>query len=285
MVAHERRRLLLLFSLNNCEHSRQVPTNDGVVIRVEGRVSISLAANEKPIGLVRAYGLTFSCSRRNLLHALPVNEQEAGCAGNRSFANHPSKLMSGELKNQRVTILATDGFDQPELTEPLEMLRRNGAAVDIISLHSGEIQGMQHKEKGAKARVDIALDQAKADNYTALVLPGGVANPDVLRTDLRAVRFVSQFVDFGKPIATICHGPWTLIEADAVRGRRMTSWPLLKTDLRSVGAEWVNEEVVVDQRLVTSQEADDLPAFCARMPEQLSGAGDSRLGEIRHPTQ
>jgi protease I len=220
------------------------------------------------------------------LHAVPVNEQEASCASNRSFANHLSKLMSGELKNQLVAILATDGFDQSELTEPIQMLRRNGPAVAIISLHSGENQGTQHKEKGAKARVYIALDQANADNYTALVLPGGVANPDVLRTDPRAVRFVSQFVDVGKqPIAANCHVPWTLIEADAVRGRRMTSWPSLKKDLGNAGAEWVDQEVVFDQGLVTSRKPDDLPAFCAKMLEQFSGAGDSRLGEIRHPTQ
>jgi protease I len=234
---------------------------------------------------VRAYGLTFSCSRRNLLHAVPVNEQEASCASNRSFANHLSKLMSGELKNQLVAILATDGFDQSELTEPIQMLRRNGPAVPIISLHSGENQGTQHKEKGAKARVYIALDQANADNYTALVLPGGVANPDVLRTDPRAVCFVRQFVDAKSPIAAICRAPWTLIEADAVRGRRLTSWPSLKRDLGNAGAKWVDKEVVVDQGLVTSRKPDSLPAFCARMLEQFSSAGDSRLGKNQHPTQ
>jgi protease I len=136
------------------------------------------------------------------------------------------------IENQQVAILATDGFES-ELTEPLEMLRRNGAEVDIISLHSGEIPSMQHREKGDKVRADIVLDQAKPDNDTALVLPRGVANPDVLRTDPRAVRFVRQFVDAKKPIAAICHAPWTLIGADAVRGRRMTSWPSLKTDLRN----------------------------------------------------
>jgi protease I len=167
---------------------------------------------------------------------------------NRPFANHPSRLMCGELKNQRVAILATDGFES-ELTEPLAMLRRNGAEVDIISLHSGEIPSMQHREKYDKVRADIALDQAKADNDTALVLPRGVATPDVLRTDPRAVRFVRQFVDAKQPIAAICHAPWTLIGADAVRGRRMTSWPSLKTDLRNSGTKWVDEEVVVDQGL------------------------------------
>src|ERR1700736_2319415 len=126
--------------------------------------------------------LTFSHPRRNLFHALPVNKQEAGCAGNRSFANHPSKLMSGESKNQRVAILLTDGFEESELTEPLEMLRRNGAEVDIISLRSGEIQGMQRKEKRNKVKLDIALDQGKADNYIALGLSEGLANTDALHT-------------------------------------------------------------------------------------------------------
>ena len=144
---------------------------------------------------------------------------------------------------------------------------------------------MQHREKGDKIRADIALDQAKADNDTALVLPRGVATPDVLRTDPRAVRFVRQFVDAKKPIAAICHAPWTLIAADAVRGRRMTSWPLLKTNLRNAGTKWVDEEVVVDQGLVTSGKPDDLPAFCAKILGRFGRAGDPRLGELRHPTQ
>jgi len=186
--------------------------------------------------------------------------------------------MCGELKNQRVAILATDGFES-ELTEPLEMLRRNGAEVDNISLHSGEIPGMQHREKGDKVRADIALDQAKADNDTALVLPRGAAN--VLRTDPCAVRFVRQFVDANKPIAATRRAPWTLIGT----GRRMTSWVSFKTELTNAGAEWVDEEVVVDEGLVTSRKPDDLPAFCAKILEQFSRAGDSRLGEIGRPTQ
>ena len=142
---------------------------------------------------------------------------------------------------------------------------------------------MQHREKGDKVRADIALDQAKADNDTALVLPRGAAN--VLRTDPCAVRFVRQFVDAKKPIAAICLAPWTLIGADAVRGRRMNSWPSLKMDLRNAGAEWVDEEVVVDQGFVTSQKPGDVLAFCAKMIEQFSRAGESRLGEIQYPTQ
>jgi protease I len=176
------------------------------------------------------------------------------------------------MEGLRVAVLATDGFEQSELTEPVEALRRSGAQVDVVSLENGEIQGMQHKEKGAKVRVDRTLDEAKAGDYIGLVLPGGVANPDALRTDERAVRFVRQFAEAKKPIAAICHGPWTLIEADAVRGKRMTSWPSLKTDLKNAGAEWVDREVVADRGLVTSRKPDDLPAFCKAMLAEFSEA-------------
>jgi protease I len=180
--------------------------------------------------------------------------------------------MPENLKDCRVAVLATDGFEQAELTEPVKALRQSGARVDIVSLHSGEIQGMKHKAKGGKVKVDLALDDAAADDYMALVLPGGVANPDELRIDPRAVRFVRHFFEARKPIAAICHGPWTLIEADAVRGKRVTSWPSLKTDLRNAGANWVDEEVVVDHGLVTSRKPDDLPAFCAKMLEEFGEA-------------
>jgi protease I len=180
--------------------------------------------------------------------------------------------MAEELRGQRVAVLATDGFEQSELTEPVKALRQCGAEVDIVSLKTGDIQGMRHSEKGDMVRVDRSLDEATANDYAALVLPGGVANPDTLRTDARAVRFVRQFFEMQKPIAAICHGPWTLIEADAVRGRKMTSWPSLKTDLTNAGAEWTDSEVVVDHGLVTSRKPDDLPAFCAKMLETF-GAG------------
>jgi protease I len=180
--------------------------------------------------------------------------------------------MAKGMEGQRIAILATDGFEQAELTEPAKALRQSGAQVDIISLKSGDIQGMQHKEKGDKIRVDRTLDEAKAGDYAGLVLPGGVANPDELRTDQRAVRFVRAFVDAKKPIAAICHGPWTLIEADAVRGKTVTSWPSLKTDLKNAGADWVDREVVADHGLITSRKPDDLAAFCAKMLEEFSEA-------------
>ncbi|HWD58301.1 MAG TPA: type 1 glutamine amidotransferase domain-containing protein [Stellaceae bacterium] len=180
--------------------------------------------------------------------------------------------MAKEMEGQRIAVLATDGFEQAELTEPVKALRQSGAQVDIVSLKSGEIQGMQHKDKGDKVRVDRTLDEAKAGDYAGLVLPGGVANPDELRADQRAVRFVRAFVEADKPIAAICHGPWTLIEADAVRGKRLTSWPSLKTDLKNAGAEWVDQEVVTDRGLVTSRKPDDLPAFCAKMLEEFAEA-------------
>lgn len=175
--------------------------------------------------------------------------------------------MSESLKNCRVAVLATDGFEQSELTEPVKVLRANGAEVDIVAPHSGEIQGMQHHEKGDKVAVSCTLDDTEPEGYEALVLPGGVANPDQLRTDPRAVRFVRHFLDARKPVAAICHGPWTLIEAHAVRGKRMTSWPSLKTDLQNAGADWVDQDVVVDHGLVTSRRPADLPAFCAKMLE------------------
>ncbi|HEV2676140.1 MAG TPA: type 1 glutamine amidotransferase domain-containing protein [Aliidongia sp.] len=177
--------------------------------------------------------------------------------------------MANELTGKRIAILATDGFEQSELTVPRQALIAAGATVEVVSLKPGEIQGMKHHDKGDKVTVDRVLDQADAGSYAALVLPGGVANPDTLRTDTGAVAFVRAFASSGKPIAAICHGPWTLIEADVVRGRTMTSWPSLKTDLRNAGAEWVDRDVVVDHGLVTSRKPDDLPAFCAKMIEEF----------------
>jgi len=166
-----------------------------------------------------------------------------------------------DIKSQRIAVLATDGFEQAELTEPVKALRAAGATVQIVSLKAGEIQGMKHHDKGDKTKVDLELSKAKATDFDALVLPGGVANPDTLRASKEAVAFVKSFVTAGKPIAAICHGPWTLIEADAVRGKKVTSWPSLHTDLKNAGANWVDQEVVVDGSLVTSRKPDDLPAF------------------------
>jgi protease I len=166
-----------------------------------------------------------------------------------------------DIKHKKIAVLATDGFEQVELTEPVKALRAEGAVVTIVSLKGGEIQGMNHHDKGDKTKVDKELSQVRADEFDALVLPGGVANPDTLRANKDAVAFVKHFVSSGKPISAICHGPWTLIEADAVRGKKVTSWPSLQTDLKNAGAHWVDQSVVVDGNLVTSRKPDDLKDF------------------------
>jgi protease I len=166
-----------------------------------------------------------------------------------------------DIKQKKIAVLATDGFEQVELTEPVKALRAEGAAVTIVSLRAGEIQGMNHHDKGDKIRVDLELAKADPADFDAIVLPGGVANPDTLRADKRAVAFIKHFTDAKKPVAAICHGPWTLIEADAVKGRKVTSWPSLQTDLKNAGANWVDQSVVVDGNLVTSRKPDDLKDF------------------------
>jgi protease I len=178
--------------------------------------------------------------------------------------------MAQNLDGKMIAILATDGFEQIELTDPLKALKQAGAQVEIVAPHGGTIQGMKHHDKGNKAKVDRTLDEATPDAYSAVVLPGGVANPDALRMSPEAVSFVRHFFDTKKPIAVICHGPWTLIEADAVRGITMTSWPSLKTDLTNAGARWVDQEVVVDQGIVSSRKPDDLAAFCRKMIEEFA---------------
>jgi protease I len=169
-----------------------------------------------------------------------------------------------------VAVLATDGFEQVELQKPVEALRQAGAQVEVVAPHGGEIQGFNHHDKGDKVRVDRELASASPDQYDAIVLPGGVINPDQLRLEPRAIDFVRAFAEARKPIAAICHGPWTLINAGAVRGKRMTSWPSLEADLENAGANWVDEQVVVDKGLVTSRKPDDLPAFCAKMIEEFA---------------
>ncbi len=170
-----------------------------------------------------------------------------------------------DIKHKKVAILATNGFEQSELTQPQKALREAGATVTVVSPQNDEIQGMEHDEKGHKLKVDLELAKARPEDFDALVLPGGVANPDKLRVDKDAVAFVRHFVTSGKPIAAICHGPWTLIEADAVRGKTMTSWPSLQTDLKNAGANWVDKSVVVDGALVTSRKPDDLADFNREM--------------------
>lgn len=178
--------------------------------------------------------------------------------------------MSQDLYGKKVAILATNGFEETELTDPLRALKEAGATVEVIAPQAGAIQGMRHKENGRQVQVDSVVSDVDADDYAALVLPGGVANPDELRMNPRAVAFVKRFFEAGKPVAAICHGPWTLIEAEVVRGRTMTSWPSLRTDLKNAGANWVDREVIVDRGLVTSRKPDDLPAFCRAMVEAFS---------------
>lgn len=178
--------------------------------------------------------------------------------------------MAQSLSGKTVAVLATDGVEQVELTEPVKALKQAGATVHVVSPKGDPIQGWNHHDKADSIPADVALDQADAGAYDALVLPGGVMNPDELRQSGKAVAFVRSFVQSKKPIAAICHGPWTLIEADGVRGRRMTSWPSLKTDLKNAGANWVDEEVVTDNGLVTSRKPDDLPAFCRKMVEEIA---------------
>jgi protease I len=177
--------------------------------------------------------------------------------------------MGGRLEGKRIAFLATDGVEQVELTEPWKAVEQEGGQPELVSLKSGEIQGVNHMDKGDTFRVDKTVDQADASSYDGLVLPGGVANPDFLRADENAVRFARAFFDQSKPVGAICHGPWTLVEADVVRGRTITSWPSLKTDVRNAGGTWVDEEVHVDEGLVTSRKPDDLPAFCDKLVEEL----------------
>jgi protease I len=178
--------------------------------------------------------------------------------------------MANELRNKRVAVLVEHGFEQSELVEPKKALEAAGAKAEIVSPQGGKVKGWNHKNWGEEIVVDRALDSAKADEYDALLLPGGVMNPDRLRINKTAVQFVKAFVDSGKPIAAICHAPWTLIEAGATNGRRMTSWPSLATDLRNAGAQWVDEECVVDNGLVTSRKPDDIPAFNRKMIEEFA---------------
>jgi protease I len=178
-------------------------------------------------------------------------------------------VMNSSLLEKKVAILAADGFEQSELEGPLEALRTSGARPQIVSLKAGSIQGTVHGEKGDQFDVDLTLDEADPDDFDALLLPGGLYSPDALRSSPAAVKFVRAFAEAGKPIAAICHGPWLLIEADVVRGRKLTSWPAIKTDVRNAGGRWVDEEVVVDNGLVTSRKPDDIPAFNRKMIEEI----------------
>jgi protease I len=192
--------------------------------------------------------------------------------------------MSDQLKGKRIAFLvANEGVEQVELTEPLEAVREAGAEVDLLAPEEGEIQGFDHLDKGDTFSPDRAVGDADAGEYDGLVLPGGVANPDQLRTKPEAVEFVRAFFEAGKPVGAICHAPWTLIEADVVRGRTITSWPSLKTDLHNAGAEWVDEEVHVDQGLVSSRKPDDLDAFNAKIVEEFAeGVHEGQRAQTAH---
>ena len=178
--------------------------------------------------------------------------------------------MSNELNGKKVAILVAEGFEQVEMTEPRQALEQAGAGTDLISPEHGKVKAFKHDQPGDEFPVDVELKEANPNDYDALVLPGGVMNPDKLRMNPDAVSFVKTFADAGKPIAAICHGPWTLIETGAVRGRTMTSWPSLQTDLRNAGAEWVDREVVTDRGLVTSRNPGDIPAFNQKMIEEFA---------------
>jgi protease I len=193
--------------------------------------------------------------------------------------------MATSLKGKRVAFLATDGVEQSELTGPWKALEESGAELELISLKPGSIQMMKHDEKGDTFPVDKTVAEANSADYAALILPGGVKNPDVLRTDKKAVQFAREFVAAEKLVGAICHGPWLLVEADVVRGRTLTSWPSLQTDIRNAGGEWVDEEVRVDEKLVTSRKPADIPAFSARLTELLSAfAAESKLDRMVEQT-
>jgi protease I len=177
--------------------------------------------------------------------------------------------MERKLDGKKVAILVADGFEQVEMTKPREALDEAGAETKIVSLKPGKIQGMHHADKGDKFDVDLTLDEARPEKFDALLIPGGLMNPDALRSNEDALEFTRHFFREGKPVAAICHGPQVLISAGLVRGRAMTSWPAIKADMRNAGANWVNEEVVVDNGLVTSRKPDDIPAFNKKMIEEF----------------
>jgi protease I len=179
-------------------------------------------------------------------------------------------MANEKLRGKKVAILLTDGFEQVEMTEPRKALQEAGADARIVSPKDGNVKAWNHTDWGDEFPVDVPLQSARADDFDALLLPGGVMNPDNLRQDRRAVQLVRDFFEAGKPVASICHGPWMLVEADVVRDRQVTSWPSLHTDLENAGARWVDQEVVTDQGLVTSRKPDDIPAFNRKMVEEFA---------------
>ena len=177
--------------------------------------------------------------------------------------------MAAKLQGKKIAIIAADMVEQVELVEPRKALEQAGAQTDLISMKPGEIQGFNHFDKADTHTVDRTIEEVEAGEYDGLLIPGGVGNPDQLRGDENVVSFVREFFEAGKPVASICHGPWVLVEAGVVRGRKLTSWPTLQTDIRNAGGDWVDEQVVVDQGLVTSRKPDDIPAFNDKMIEEF----------------
>jgi protease I len=190
--------------------------------------------------------------------------------------------MGDKLNGKRIAFLATDMVEQVELTEPWKAVEAEGATPELVSLEEGEIQGFNHYDKADTFKVDRTVEEASADDYDALVIPGGVGNPDTLRGDENAVAFTRQFFEQGKPVGVICHGPWMLVETGVVRGRKVTSWPTLRTDIQNAGGEWVDEEVVVDNGLVTSRKPDDLPAFTKKIVQEFCEGKHEQQGVGLH---
>jgi protease I len=192
--------------------------------------------------------------------------------------NYKNELrMANKLEGKKIAIVVTDGFEQVELTEPKKALEEAGAETHIIALKEGEVKGWNHTDWGDKFKVDKTIGNVNADDYHGLLLPGGVMSPDKLRADEKVVSFVSKFMESGKPVAAICHGPWTLIETGKLQGKKVTSYHTLKTDLKNAGAEWVDQEVVVDNGLITSRKPDDIPAFNKKIIEEFAeGRHDPR---------
>ena len=192
--------------------------------------------------------------------------------------------MADKLQGKRVAFLATDMVEQVELTEPWQAVKNEGATPELISLEEGEIQGFNHYDKADKFKVDRTVEEASADDYDALVIPGGVGNPDAMRMDENAVKLVRDFFEQGKPVGVICHGPWMLVLAGVMRGRRVTSWPSLRTDILNAGGEWVDEQVVVHNGLVTSRKPDDLPAFNEKIVEEFCEGKHAEQAASAHAT-
>ena len=188
--------------------------------------------------------------------------------------------MADKLKGKKVAILAADMFERVELEKPRQALEDEGAKVEVLSIHDGKIKGFDHFEPKNEVKVDRTVEEASVGDYDALMIPGGVGNPDQLRGDENAVHFVREFAESGKPMAVICHGPWMLVESGVARGRRLTSWPTLQTDIRNAGGTWVDEEVVLDDGIVTSRKPDDIPAFNEKMIEEFAEGTHARR-EVR----